>query len=152
MVQIPTKLIREFLPVVLVLGAIVWGLVHNRRRLRPWYLLVAALAAAVSVPLTLYLVTEARAGNLSGWGGLGALLILLPAVFVAAISVSALVTLAILVPRYGFNPPTAAEREAARKHRRSPEGRREFALFRLKLSAIGLGIVLSVIALRELLR
>lgn len=146
------ELLREFTPVVLLLGVIVWGLVDTRRRLRRWYLGIAALGATVSLPITLYLLAEARAGNLSGWGGLGAALILLPAMFVAAASVTALVTLAILVPRYGFNPPTAAEREAERKHRRSPEGRRELALFKLKLSSIGLVIVLLVALLRGLMR
>lgn len=146
------EMIREVVPVVLILGFVIGALVDARHRLRPVYLWVAGFGAIVSVPITVWFIAEARAGNLSGWGGLGALLIVLPAAFVAALSLTALLTLAVLIPRYGFNPPTKAERDAAWKQRWSPEGRRAAAIFRLKFSAVGLVIVLLVIWLRKYVR
>ncbi len=146
------ELIREFAPIVMLLGAVVWGLVHARHRLRPWYAWLSGLGALVSLPLTFLLLSEARAGTFTGWGGLGMILIFLPAVFVAAFSATALATLAVLVPRYGFNPPTKTEREAEWERRSSPEGQRGLAIFKLKFSVIGLAIVLLIIWLREFMR
>ena len=145
-------LVKELAPVALILGAVVWGLVDARRRLRPWYAWLAGLGAVVSIPISAWLLSEARAGNFTGWGGLGALLFLLPAIFVAALSVTVLVTLAILLPRYGFDARTAAERAEDRQRRKSPEGQRAQAIFKLKLSAIGLVIALSVLLFRKFTR
>ena len=139
---------REFFPFVLMLGGVVWSVWEVRRRLSKWHLIIAAFLAFISVPTTLYMVTEMRAGNYSGWGGLGALMVLLPAGFVAVVSVTVLATLAVLVPRYGFNPLSAEQRAALRAHRQSPAGRKELAMFKLKMALGGLVIALLVYAAR----
>lgn len=121
-----------------------------RHRLRPWYLIFWGGCAIVSLPITLYLVTEARAGNFSGWGGLGMVMILLPAAFVAALSVTALITLAVLIPRYGFNEQSPEAREAERQRRRDPAVVRAKAIRDLKIYAVMLAIALLILKLRAL--
>ncbi len=142
------ELLREFAPIVLFLGVVVWGLWDVRRRLSPWHLIIPGAGAAVSLPITFYFVSGARAGEFTGWGGLGVVMLLLPAVFVAALSVTALLTLAILIPRYGFNPLTPEQRAELRRERRSPEGQRKLALFKLKASAVMLIVALLLLKLR----
>jgi len=148
--QEPWNSIREFASIFLLLGVVVWGLVNVRHRLRPWYLLFWGAAALVSVPITLYLVTEARAGNFSGWGGLGMVMILLPAAFIAALSATALLTLAVLVPRYGFNKQSAEEREAERQRRRDPAVIRAKAIRDLKIYAVVIALAVLYLNLRTL--
>lgn len=148
--QEPWNSIREFASIFLLLGVVVWGLVNVRHRLRPWYLLFWGAAALVSVPITLYLVTEARAGNFSGWGGLGMVMILLPAAFIAALSATALLTLAVLVPRYGFNKQSAEEREAERQRRRDPAVIRAKAIRDLKIYAVVIALAVLYLKLRTL--
>lgn len=148
--QEPWNSIREFAGIVLLLGVVVWSLVSVRHRLRPWYLLFWGAAAIVSVPITLYLVTEARAGNFSGWGGLGMVMILLPAAFIAALSVTALLTLAVLVPRYGFNKQSPEEREAERQRRRDPAVIRAKAIRDLKIYAVVIALAVLYLKLRTL--
>lgn len=92
---ISLEAVREFLPIVVLLGIVPWGLRTQRRRLRPWHLWLPATGAMVSVPTTMWLVTAARSGPFSGWGGLGLVLVLLPAAVVAALRVTALPTLAV---------------------------------------------------------
>jgi hypothetical protein len=144
----PGETFREFAPVLLLLAAVVWGLWDARRRIRPWFLYLYGGLAAVSLPMTFYLVSGAQSGEFSGWGGLGMILILLPAVFIAAVSVTALATLAILIPRYGFCKLTPEQRAAERARRRSPEGRQELALFKFKVSVVMLAVVLLALTLR----
>jgi len=148
----PWESVREFASIFLLLGVVVWGLVQARRRLRPWYLLFWGGCALVSVPITLYLVTEARAGNFSGWGGLGMVMILLPAAFVAALSITALLTLAVLVPMYGFDQRPAdvrrAEREAERQRRRDPTVIKAKAIRDLKIYAVLLALAFLFLKLR----
>lgn len=148
--QEPWNSIREFASIFLLLGVVVWGLVNVRHRLRPWYLLFWGAAALVSVPITLYLITEARAGNFSGWGGLGMVMILLPAAFIAALSATALLTLAVLVPRYGFNKQSAEEREAERQRRRDPAVIRAKAIRDLKIYAVVIALAVLYLNLRTL--
>ena len=143
-------MLREGLPVVLILGAVVWGLWDSRHRLRPLYLWVAAGGAIVSLPVTAWLILAARSGEFSGWGGWGLVILLLPAAMVAALSLTALLTLALLLPRYGFNPPTPEQRAEARRQRRSPAAVRSRALRELKIAAIMLGVVLLLLKLRVL--
>lgn len=142
--------VREVVPALLILGAVVWGLVDARHRLRPWYVVVAGLAALISVPFTVILIFSARAGEFTGWGGLGLIIMLLPAVFVAALSVTALATLAVLVPRYGFNKQTAAERVEERRRRKDPTVQRAQAIRELKISSSLLAVVMLVLWLRGL--
>lgn len=148
--QEPWNSIREFAGIFLLLGVVVWGLVTVRHRLRPWYLLFWGAAALVSVPITIYLVTEARAGNFSGWGGLGMVMILLPAAFIAALSVTALLSLAVLVPRYGFNKQSPEEREAERQRRRDPTVIRAKAIRDLKIYAVVIALAVLLLKLRTL--
>lgn len=147
--NIPLSALREFAPIVLLLGTVVWGLWTVRRRLRPWHLWLPAGAAAVSVPMTLWLVTGARSGQFTGWGGLGLVLMLLPAVFVAAFSVTALLTLAVLLPRHGFDTRPAderkAERQAERAARNTTEARRARAKRELTIAAVMLLVALLVL-------
>ncbi|MBA3853782.1 MAG: hypothetical protein C0503_05155 [Gemmatimonas sp.] len=149
-IQEPWNTIREFAGLVLLLGVVVWGLVNVRHRLRPWYLIFWGASAIVSLPITVYLVTEARAGNFSGWGGLGMVIILLPAAFVAALSVTALLTLAVLIPRYGFNEQSPEAREAERQRRRDPAVVRAKAIRDLKIYAVMIAIALLILKLRAL--
>jgi len=146
------ELLREVVPLLLILGSVVWGLVNARHRLRPWYVAIAGLGAVVSVPATLALLASARSGQFTGWGGLGMVILLLPAVFVAALSVTALATLAVLVPRYGFNTPSEAERAEERRRRHDPNVQRADALRKLKLTASMFTVVLLVSWLRGALR
>ena len=148
--QEPWNSIREFASIFLLLGVVVWGLVTVRHRLRPWYLLFWGAAALVSLPITIYLITEARAGNFSGWGGLGMVMILLPAAFIAALSATALLTLAVLVPRYGFNKQSAEEREAERQRRRDPAVIRAKAIRDLKIYAVVIALAVLYLKLRTL--
>ncbi|WP_367887970.1 hypothetical protein [Pseudogemmatithrix spongiicola] len=148
--QEPWNSIREFAGIFLLLGVVVWGLVTVRHRLRPWYLLFWGAAALVSLPITIYLITEARAGNFSGWGGLGMVMILLPAAFIAALSVTALLTLAVLVPRYGFNKQSPEEREAERQRRRDPAVIRAKAIRDLKIYAVVIALAVLYLKLRTL--
>ena len=147
--NIPLSAVREFAPIVLLLGVVVWGLWTARRRLRPWHLWLPVSTAVVSVPMTTWLLAGARSGQFTGWGGLGLVLLLLPAVFVAALSVTALLTLAVLLPRYGFDTRPAeerkAERAAERAERNSPEGRRTRAVRELKVTAVMLLIALLIL-------
>lgn len=142
----PLSAFREFAGLFAIVAVVIWGLWSARRRLRPWFLIAWGGAAAVSVPITIYLVTAARGGEFSGWGGLGLIIMLLPAAFVAALSIVALLTLAVLIPLYGFDNRPAelrqAERKAEREYRRSSEGRRERAKRDLKIYAVMLVLAL----------
>lgn len=144
------EVFREFAGVLALLGAVVWGLWNVRHRLRPWFLYVWGALAAVSLSVTLYLVAEARSGSYSGWGGIGLIVILLPAAFVAAASITALLTLAVLIPRYGFNVQSPEEREAERQRRRDPAVMRAKALRDLKVYALLFAVVLLILKLRAL--
>lgn len=148
--QQPWETLREFAGLLVLLGAVVWGLVQARHRLRPWFFYFWATAAAVSIPIVLYMVAEARAGSFTGWGGLAAIIILLPAAFMAAMSIVALLTLAVLIPKYGFNKQTPEEREAERQRRRDPQAIRADAVRKLKIYAMLLAIALLIVKLRAL--
>ncbi len=143
--------VREFAPILLILGAVVWTGWSGRRRIRPWHLWLTLGAVLISVPMTIALLVSARSGSWSGWGGLGLVVLLLPAGMVAALSVTALIMMAILLPRFGFDPRTHDQRRAARVAARTPEARRDHAIFRLKFSLVGLIITLSIIGVRRLL-
>ncbi|MCU0649603.1 MAG: hypothetical protein MUF00_16540 [Gemmatimonadaceae bacterium] len=148
----PLGPVREIAAIVLTFGAVILSMWFARRRLQRWQLWLAVGAAVVSVPLTITLISSARAGEWSGWGGLALLVVLLPAAFVAALSVTALLMFAILLPRYGFDARTPEERRAARAAERSPEGQRAFAVRRLKVSAAGLVVVLLMLGVSRLMR
>lgn len=148
--QQPWESLREFAGLLILLGAVVWGLVQARHRLRPWFFYFWATAAAISIPIVLYMVAEARAGSYTGWGGLAVIIVLLPAAFVAAMSIVALLTLAVLIPKYGFNKQTAEEREAERQRRRDPRVIRADAIRKLKIYALVLALAFLVLKLRAL--
>jgi hypothetical protein len=143
---------RELAPIILVFGTIIWSMWSARERLRPWQLWLAVVAAAVSVTMTLALYSSARAGAWTGWGGLGLVMLLLPAAFVAAVSVTTLIMFAILLPRYGFDQRTPSERRAARAAERSPEGQRAFAVRKLRLSLGGLVVAAVMLIAARLMR
>jgi hypothetical protein len=142
--------LREFASIFLLLGVVVWGLVSVRHRLRPWYVVFWGAAALVSIPATLYMLAEARAGSFTGWGGLGMVIILLPAVFVAALSITALLTLAVLVPRYGFNEQSPEARDAERQRRRDPAVVKAKAIRNLQIYAVLIAGALLLLKLRAL--
>ena len=142
--------LREFAGIFILLGAVVWGLWTARRRLRPWFVVFWGALAAISIPTALYVWNEAQAGAYTGWGGMVVIVVLLPAAFVAALSLTALLTLAVLIPKYGFNEQTPEEREAERQYRRSPEYLRKKNIRDLKITGAMLAVVLLIVAFRRL--
>ncbi len=148
--------IREFAGLALIAGFVVWTQWQARRRLRPWFLIAWGVLAAISVPITVYMFTAARSGEFTGWGGLAAILVLLPAGLVAACSLLGLATLAVLIPIYGFDNRPAdvrkAERKAERARWRSPEARQERAKRQLKWYALALVLALLYLKLMPILR
>jgi hypothetical protein len=141
---------REFAGLAAIAGFVVWTQWQARRRLRPWYLIAWGGLAAISLPITLYFYTAGRNGEFTGWGGLVVIIVGLPALFIAAVSIIALLTLALLIPRYGFDQRPAevrrAERKAERERWRSPEAQQERAKKQLKVYAVL--IVLAVLYLK----
>lgn len=135
---------REIASIAMLFVAVVVGVWGERRRLRPWYFAAAGAIALLSIPVTLSLSGMAKAGEFSGWGGLAVVIYLLPAAFLAAVSVTALVTMTALLPFYGFDTRTREQRRAERRFRRSPVGQRLEAKRGLTRVLIVLALVVLV--------
>lgn len=95
--------VRGYGLVIALLIAVAAGLWLERTRLRPWHLWLPVFGFIASA-LGLFIGAAAqRSGGFSGWAALLPVLIYFGSFFFAAVCATALITLAVLLPRYGFD-------------------------------------------------
>lgn len=137
---------REFLSIAMVFAAVVVAVWGQRRRLRPWYFMVAGAMALISIPITVMMLRMAKAGEFTGWGGLSLVIVLLPAALVAASSVTALITMSVLLPFYGFDTRTREQRRVEKRFRRSRAG--QYMELKHRLNGILILIAVAILMFR----
>lgn len=119
---------REYGFVVALLVAVAIGLWRERTRLRPWHLWTP-LVGLVASALGLFIGSSAtRSGGFVGMGAMLPVLMMFGAAFVALVSTTVLLTLAVLLPRYGFDRRPAAVRAREYQRWRNPPDRRARSL------------------------